>query len=53
MKFNEIENKNDLLTFFKERQILKTEEDPKLLKIDERHFLRLLIEDELDLELDR
>ncbi|KKN37082.1 hypothetical protein LCGC14_0767120 [marine sediment metagenome] len=48
MKFKEIISQDDIYTFFDERGILPTPEDKSLLKIDARHFLRLIIEDNLD-----
>lgn len=48
MNFKEINTVNDIYSFFDERGIQPTPEDKTLLKIDARHFLRLVVEDNLD-----
>ena len=47
MIFNEIKSKDDIYTFFNERGINPVSEDINLLKIDKRHFLRIMIEADL------
>jgi hypothetical protein len=48
MNFKEINSKDDIYAFFDERGIQPTPEDKSLFKIDTRHFLRLIVEDDLD-----
>jgi len=48
MNFKEINTKDDIYTFFDGKGITPTPEDNNLLKIDARHFLRLVVENNLD-----